>query len=227
MVYYLPIWFQAVHGVSPMRSGIDNIPLIMSQVVGTIGSGIATVAIGYYMPFIYGSVVLMSIGAGMLTTFAVHTPSSQWIGYQVIFGLGVGLGFQQPIMAAQAVLPLADIPAGCTAVLFFQLLGGTLMVSIGQNLFTNRLSDGLSKIPGVDAVQVIQEGVTSLRTLIPSDAITQALVVYNNAITKTFQASLILACLSVLGALGMEWGSVKAPKSQVREEQPAVNEEKV
>lgn len=227
VVYYLPIWFQAVHGVSPMQSGINNIPLIMSQVVGTVGSGIATVAIGYYMPFIYGSVVLMSIGAGMLTTFATNSPSSQWIGYQVIFGLGVGLGFQQPIMAAQAVLPLADIPAGCTAVLFFQLLGGTLMVSIGQNLFTNKLFTGLSEIPGVDASQVIKQGVTSLRTLITGDAITQALVVYNDAVTKTFQAAMILACLSALGALGMEWRSMKAPKTEPTDDQPAVDGEKV
>jgi hypothetical protein len=224
VIYYLPIWFQAVHGVSPMQSGINNLPLIMSQVVGTVGSGVATVAIGHYMPFVYGSVVLMSVGAGMLTTFAVSTPSSQWIGYQILFGLGAGLGFQQPIMAAQAVLPLADIPAGCTAVLFFQLLGGTLMVSIGQNLFSNELSSGLSKISGVDAAQVIQEGVSSLRSHFFGNAITQALVVYNSAITKTFQASMILACLSVLGALGMEWKSVKQAKKQPMEELPGDEE---
>ncbi|PGH13473.1 hypothetical protein AJ79_03603 [Helicocarpus griseus UAMH5409] len=219
VVYYVPIWFQAVHGVSPMQSGINNIPLIMAQVVGTVGSGIATVAIGHYMPFVYGSVVLMSIGAGLLTTFHVHTPSSQWIGYQIIFGLGVGLGFQQPITAAQAILPMADIAAGCTAVLFFQLLGGTLLVSIGQNLFTNELSSGLSKISGVDAAELIQEGVGSIRTNLSGNSIAEALVVYNGAITKAFQASMILACISALGALGMEWKSVKAPKSKPADEQ--------
>lgn len=37
--YYLPIYFQAVRGASPMKSGVDILPLILSQVVGSILSG--------------------------------------------------------------------------------------------------------------------------------------------------------------------------------------------
>lgn len=211
-VYYLPIWFQAIHGASPLQSGIDNIPLIIAQVFATILAGGLTNALGYYMPFVYASTVMMSIGAGLLTTFTTTTPTNLWIGYQIIFGLGTGFGFQQAIMAAQAVLPLADIPAGSTAVLFFQLLGGTLMVSVGQNIFTNKLSSGLSQIPGVDAALVIKTGVTSLKTLISSAQLPAALHAYNNALTKTFQVSLAMACISAIGALGMEWKSVKVAK---------------
>lgn len=130
-----------------MQSGIDNIPLILAQVLASLVAGFVTTTIGYYMPFIYISSIMMPIGAGMLTTFTVDTPTREWIGYQIILGVGVGCGFQQAIIAAQAVLPLADIPSGTTAVLFFQLLGGALMVSAGQNVFTNRLTSGLASIP--------------------------------------------------------------------------------
>ena len=34
-VYFLPIWFQAIKGVSATQSGIDNLALLLSQVVGS------------------------------------------------------------------------------------------------------------------------------------------------------------------------------------------------
>lgn len=37
--YYLPIWFQAVKGASSLQSGVDLLPLILSQVVASIVSG--------------------------------------------------------------------------------------------------------------------------------------------------------------------------------------------
>ena len=213
MVYYLPIWFQAVHGVSPVKSGIDNIPLILAQVIATLVAGFLTTVIGYYMPFIVASSILMAVGGGLLTTFTANISSGKWIGYQIIFGAGVGFGFQHSITAAQAVLPLNDIPAGVTAVLFIQLLGGALMVSAGQNVFTNNLKSGLSQIPGVDAGLVVSTGATGLRTLVTDpQKLASALEAYNNALVRAFRVSLIMACLSALGAMGMEWKSVKKSK---------------
>lgn len=37
--YYLPIYFQAVKGDSPLQSGIDVLPLILSQMIASIVSG--------------------------------------------------------------------------------------------------------------------------------------------------------------------------------------------
>lgn len=193
-----------------MQSGIDNIPLILAQVLASLVAGFVTTVVGYYMPFIYISSIMMPIGAGMLTTFTVKTPTREWIGYQIILGIGVGCGFQQAIIAAQAVLPMADIPSGTTAVLFFQLLGGALMVSAGQNVFTNRLTSGLSTIPGVNAQLVVATGATKMKTLIPDPAnYDAALEVYNSGLTRAFKVSLVVACLAVVGAIGMVWGSVK------------------
>ena len=202
-----------------MQSGIDNIPLILAQVLASLSAGFVTTVVGYYMPFIYISSIMMPIGAGMLTTFTVNTPTREWIGYQIILGIGVGCGFQQAIIAAQAVLPMADIPSGTTAVLFFQLLGGALMVSAGQNVFTNRLTSGLARIPGVNAELVVGTGATKLKTLIPDPAnYDAALEVYNSGLTRAFKVSLVVACLAVVGAVGMEWGSVKVKADKLKDE---------
>ena len=109
MVYYLPIWFQAIKGATAVRSGIMNLPLILGLVVISIVAGGIITVIGYYTPFVLASSILMSIGAGLMSTFATTTGHSHWIGYQLLFGFGVGLGMQQTLIAVQTVLPKADV----------------------------------------------------------------------------------------------------------------------
>lgn len=46
--YYLPIWFQAIKGVSAVQSGIDLLPLILPTVILAIVSGILVAIVGYY-----------------------------------------------------------------------------------------------------------------------------------------------------------------------------------
>lgn len=213
-IYYLPIWFQAIKGVSPLKSGIDTLPMILGNVVGVISAGALTTRFGYYMPFIFLSLIFMSIGAGLLTTLHVDSSSAHWIGYQILFGLGSGWGFQQTAVAAQTVLALVDIPIGTAIMVFIQLLGGAMFVTIAQNVFTNDLVSGILAIgiPNLNPKIIVQSGATRLRDGIPIGFLPKVLVAYNAALVKTYQVALCLACLSLLGAVGMEWRSVKNKK---------------
>lgn len=213
MVYFLPIWFQAILSVSATESGIRSLPLILAQVLASIISGGLTTVIGYYTPFLYIATILMAIGAGLLTTLTVTSGAGMWIGYQIIFGLGFGSGFQQPIIAAQTVLPLEDVPQGTATVLFIQILGGALFSSVAQNVFSNALvTNLLTNVPGLDPAAVTQSGVTNIVGVVGQGSIEKVLVAYNAAIMKTFQIPLILSCLTLFGALLMEWKSVKGKK---------------
>lgn len=159
------------------------------------------------------SSVLMSIGAGLLTTFEVDTPSSKWIGYQAIFGIGVGMGLQQTLMAVQTVLDLDDVPTGTAVIIFVQTLGGALFVSIAQNVFTNRLASGLAdEVPDLDPTIVLRTGATSIKDLIAQEFLPGVISAYNEALVNTFYVALAMSCLTLIGALGMEWRSVKGKK---------------
>ena len=59
MVYYIPIWFQAIKGVTPVESGIRTIPLVLSLVTGAITGGQTTGKFGYYAPLMLASSVLV------------------------------------------------------------------------------------------------------------------------------------------------------------------------
>ncbi|KAJ6579575.1 major facilitator superfamily domain-containing protein [Mycena vulgaris] len=210
LVYFLPIWFQAIKGVSAVKSGIDNLPMILSLVISSLIGGAIITVVGYYTPFMILSSVLMAVGAGLIATFGVSTGHAHWIGFQVIYGLGVGFGMQQPIMAAQTVLSLQDIPTGTSLIMFMQTLGGALFVSVGQNVFTNKLVSGLAtQVPGVNPAIILSAGATSLRTSIDAQYLPSVLSVYNQALVSAYYVSVAMACLSLVGSLAIEWKSVK------------------
>ena len=209
LVYYLPIWFQVVKGESAASSGISNIPVLIALVVGSICVRGFITGVGYYAPFMIASSICMSIGSGLFTTFTVDTPSPKWIGYQVLYGFGVGLGLQQSTMAALTVVDKRDLPISMALMFFAQTFGGALFVSIGQNVFSNKLVANLSGIPGIDAAKILKTGVTKLRTTVDLKYLGEVLVAYNAALRMAFIVVLSISCISALAAIAMEWKSVK------------------
>ncbi|MCJ1387261.1 hypothetical protein MMC18_000101 [Xylographa bjoerkii] len=225
--YFLPIWFQTIKGVSALQSGIRILPLMLSMVLGSITGGITTTKIGYYTPFAIAGSCLMSVGAGLLTTFQVDTGEGMWIGYQVLYGLGLGLCFQAPNLAAQTVLPTNDVPMGIALMLFGQLLGSAVFVAVGENVLGNQLVQRLSGIPGFNSSLVTSGGVTSLISSLPASLRETVLTAYNEALRKVFQVGLIVACLTVLGAVALEWKSThQKPEADVGAEKSGAPEEK-
>ena len=167
------------------------------------------------MPFVWISVVLMPIGVGLLHTFHVGISEGRWIGYQILLGIGVGFGFQQANVAAQAALPLRDVPTGVAVVFSSQFLGGTIFVSVAENVFTNHLRSNVAalKLPNFDPELAVRTGATELKHLIAPEFLHRILVAYNDAIVQAFQIALIMSCLTILGASGMEWKNMKGKKA--------------
>jgi MFS family permease len=211
MVYYIPLYFQAVKGVSAEESGIRTIPLVLSLVAGSIVSGIATGKIGYYTQFAYVSAAIMPIGAGLISTWKVDTGHAEWIGFQVLYGFSLGLGMQQAQLAAQTVLKRVDVPTGMALVVFMQTLGGAVFLSVGQNVLTSHLVGGIGRllVEGLDPAVIVNTGATDLRDLVPAEQLPAVLEVYSEALRRVFLISTGLASVTILGALGLEWRSVK------------------
>lgn len=217
LVYYVSIWFQAIKDVSAIKSGIDTLPLLLSLVVSSISAGFLVAKVGYYTPFMIGNSVVMSIGAGLITTWTPDTTHPKWIGYQVVFGFGLGMGMQQASLAVQAVLSRKDAPIGIALVMFCQQLGGAVFVSIGQSVFTNRLVEGLNNVAGISPDVVVNTGATDIRHVVNPSNLPGVLVAYNEALRKTFTVVLAMSCLSIIGALCIEWKSIKPSKKQADE----------
>lgn len=219
MIYYLPIWFQAIHGATATSSGINTLPMMISTTVGNIVGGVFVLVTGYYTPMMYAVPCMASIGAGLMATWTVDVSTGRWIGYQILFGLGIGLGMQQSMVAAQASLPLADTAIGTSLQMFGQMFGGSLFVSVAGNVFASKLLNGLATVSGLDMAPkaVVDAGATQLQRLFGSNPslLAEVKFEYNAAIIWTFRTALITTCLSVLGVVFVEWRNVKGKKIEV------------
>ncbi|KAJ7729391.1 putative MFS multidrug transporter [Mycena maculata] len=216
LVYLLPIYFQTIQGVTAIESGSHNLPMLLTIVISSLIVGGTITAVGYYTPFMLLASLFMAIGVGLLSTLTVDAPHAKWIGYQAIYGIGVGFGIQQPLMAVQTVLPTEDVSIGTSLVLFMQTLGGSVFVSVSQNVLRSKLIPGLAKhVPSVDPATILSAGATSLRTTVDPALLPQVLVVYNEALVSAYYVAAAMAALSILGALASEWKSVKRKKEGV------------
>jgi hypothetical protein len=213
MMYYIPIWFQAVKGASAVKSGIMNLPLLLTVTVVSILVGAAVTIFGYYTPYMIIGAAIQAVGYGVMSTFRPDSGPSVWIGYQVLTGVGVGLAMQQPMIAVQVVLDIKDVPIGTSLVVFLQTLGGSLFTSVGQNIFSNKLIMYTAQYaPGLDPSIVLTTGATEIQSKIPAEYLAGVTLAYNDALDQAFLVAAIIGSLSIIPALFVEWKSVKGKK---------------
>lgn len=97
---------------------------------------------------------------------------------------------------------------------------------MAQNVFENRLLSNLkTAFPGLNLspATVLGTGATNLRGVVPPQYLPPVIAAYDRAIQQTFYVGVATASLSIFGALGLEWRSVKTKKI----EKPRLEKESV
>ncbi|KAI1380392.1 MFS general substrate transporter [Hypoxylon crocopeplum] len=215
MIYYLSLYFQVIQGVSAVEAGMKLLPLLISVVISSILSGALVSATGYYNPFILAEIAMVAVGAGLITTLDLHTPFGQWFGYQVLDGLGVGVGFQAGVVVVQNVVSKDLVPQATSCVQFFQSLGGALFIAVAQSVFQNGLIAGLARrAPHLDPAAFTHSGAGQVRQVLAAmhreDALDAVLAAYMQGLRRTYYISAGAAAVAFLAALGLEWRKIEA-----------------
>lgn len=225
--FYLPIWFQAIKGISAVDAGIRLLPLFLGTVVFVIGCGIAISRTGYYAPWLIVGCAIRMIGTGLLASLKVDSGIGEWVVFQVksleilpinlltvaqlITGAGTGMTLQQCSIAAQTVLPKKDVPIGLTVIAFAQFFGGTIFVSVCQTILTNTLTSELVRtLPSFQSSAIINSGATDIQGLVSRTELPVVLAAYNLGLDNTFYCALAASSLAFVASFFIEWKSVKA-----------------
>lgn len=111
LLYYIPIYFQVVAGISPSEAGFRNLPMLISCGIGSALTGFLVSRFGYYTPFMVWASAGGCIGTGLIYTLDETSPPAKWIGYQVLAGLAMGSGLPLGIIAGQADAEPEDLPS--------------------------------------------------------------------------------------------------------------------
>lgn len=209
--YYWPIYFQSVRNNSARDSGIFLLPIILSNSFGTICAGFVSSKSGHYVPLMWIGAPVLALGGGLYQLVHSQSPRGEWIAFQIVSGLGYGMCSQMPILAVQVVLAKADVPTGLVTIMFFQMLGGALAPSVGQNLFTDALLRRLSNIEGIDGAAVVAAGAGEFREIVPPELLDAVIDAFNSALKNTFWLALATPAVAWVVSWAMEWRQI--PKS--------------
>ncbi|KAL1602687.1 hypothetical protein SLS60_006107 [Paraconiothyrium brasiliense] len=212
--YYLPYWFQAVRGRTPVQSGVDLTPYVATSFVFSMIAGIGVNKLGYFTPPTIIGCAIGCVGCGLLTTLHVDTSTAMWAGYQVLTSAGMGMAMQQPIIAVQAILKPDVVSIGSAIVLFAQGLSGAIFVSVANNVLRNELAQNLVKLKIPNVSEILAAGATDVRELVPEAFRLPLTEAYNDALSKVFIMAIPFCGIALLFALWLPWVSVKKKQAE-------------
>lgn len=184
-----------------------------------ITPGFPVTKLGYYIPFALASSAIASIGQGLLSTLTPSSSIGKWIGYQIIVGIGRGLGLQMSFIAIQNYLPRPMVSIATSLLTFIQIFGGTVILSMGQTIFTASLR---STIPiyaeGVSPAEVIAVGATGLQQAFPDpQVLASVLIAYSKSVSRVYYLAIGCSGAAFLFSFGMGWKDIRKEEKTVPE----------
>jgi predicted MFS family arabinose efflux permease len=212
-ILFLPVWFQDIRGRSPLSSGEMLTPLIAGYVVGSVAAGGITSGFKYYNPAMIIGTILSVTGSALLTTVNLDSSTARVVGYQLIYGFGIGFGFGQPSYLVQTVLPLSDVPIGVTFITLIQNLSASVFVAVAQSIFQGEMHKSLEPLlpRSSNSSSLLLSALPKILASLPigTQAIAKRAISYS--IIRTTYVSLALSCCSVVGALAVKWVPMTNP----------------
>ncbi|CAK5278291.1 unnamed protein product [Mycena citricolor] len=219
--YYIPIFYQAVRHRSATQSGINLLPFMMGVVLTSIVSGQLVSRFGYYWPFLVVSPVFLALGSGLLYTLKTSTSSATIIGFQILAGVGTGMGMQNSLLSMQVEFKHAPRMIGQAVSMgaFGQFLGGTLGLGVAEPVFASELSKYLIQYAPTAPASIVEQSPTAIYTELDPSLIPGVVQAYLQSLRIVFVLGVPVAGLALVAALFIKNIHIAAPPPA-----PSVNE---
>ncbi|KAK6431951.1 hypothetical protein LTR95_011884 [Oleoguttula sp. CCFEE 5521] len=205
ILYYLPIYFQSIHNTSPIGAGVRMLAMMIPLIIAAPLQGFAMVAIRRVPPLQIVGGSIACIGAGLLYTLNEDTSAGRWIGFQILVGFAIGIGFQNALSNAQVHARPEDISQASAIINFFVTIGGAFTISAAQSAFNNQLLLSVrASLPQVDAFQILGTGATAIRQVFTPEELPAILAGYTVALKAVFAIATagfgVATLISLLGS---------------------------
>ncbi|TVY37366.1 Dehydrocurvularin exporter [Lachnellula subtilissima] len=173
-------------------------------------------------PYELTSGLLATAGAALLYTLDLDSSKARYIGPQVVFGFGLGLGSQIPMTALQAFSKPENVASTTGIMLMCNSVSGAYFVTAAQSIFANRLLQRLaSTAPNIDAAIVLATGATDIQRIFSGGDLVAVLDAYMSGIKDVFAFSMAGAAATAVIALAIPFKKVPSNESRKTEEKVA------
>lgn len=208
MFYYVPIYFQTVHGLSATAAGVRLVPQSVGAAVGSLGSGLIMRATGKYTWVNVGAQTL-SVASAALIAATFTATLAVWPPFIYLFLSGVGYGSMLTVtlLALLAAVGHEHQAVITSASYAFRSTGSTIGITLASAVFQNILKRGLWAKYGnapnaADVIRGIRDDIGDIDHL-PAGWRNGVVGVYVEALRGVWVLVLGLAVAGALVSLGM------------------------
>jgi hypothetical protein len=176
---------------------------------------------GIFNPFLITGPAIAAIGGGLLSTLNQSSSAGEWIGYQIILGIGVGACLTIPLMLAGVVVKPKDVSTATAIIIFAQSIGGATMLAAAQGIFQNELVRLLRhSVPNLDPLIIISLGASeNVKSLLPPEELARILAAFVAALRHTFILAIPVAGISFLVSLFQPWFRYHKPDMELGDDE--------
>lgn len=140
LLYYLPIYFQSILGASPIQSGVNNLPLVLSAAVFALVGEAVVMKTGRAQQVMLVGSILTTVAIGLIYTFDIGSSTGEWVGYQVFVGIVMSFAIMHGLSIVQAKVSAEDLSAATANLLCMYIsLFFPISIAMGNQSNQNRV----------------------------------------------------------------------------------------
>ncbi|KAH8823750.1 major facilitator superfamily domain-containing protein [Flagelloscypha sp. PMI_526] len=142
-IYYMPTYFQAVQGSSPLRSGVQILPCSFFIAPTALFNSVIVRRTKRYMAGNVLGWVFCLVGFGITSLLGPNSRTAEWAGYQIVSSIGLGILFSATIWPVLAPLPVERVASSLAFYTFMRSFAQTWGITICATILQNQLKQNL------------------------------------------------------------------------------------
>lgn len=216
LLYYLPLYYEAVKQYSPIIAGVAVFPETFTVAPASIIVGVAVSMTGRFRWAIWSGWSLTVLGMGLLYLLGPKIKVPAFVFLNLTPGLGMGLLLASMNLAAQAAATERHVGFAAAMYIFMRSLGQGVGVAVGGVVFQSQFAVELRKYPDLarNATALAQDasGLVQVIKAMPEGAAERTAVVnaYADALKVVWAVMAGLAFVALVLSFGTKGLSLNA-----------------
>ncbi|CAI6331736.1 unnamed protein product [Periconia digitata] len=198
------LYWQAVRGASPLRSGVNSIVYQAFSIPSAAVAGQILSRLGVYRPIHFVSFSILTLGSGLNTILTTTTPTAVWAVLVALNGIGIGIILPTVLPAILSSLAESDVAAASGVYSFarsFGFLWGSTIPTVIFNTSFDRFIGLIHDPPIRDTLRngrAYQYASGSFLSTLPQPVKAEVIDVFLKSIRVGWQVAIAFAALGLV-----------------------------
>ena len=153
-IQFVPLFLQAVAGMSATAAGVVLIPFVFGWVAMSVMGARLVLRVSYRTVVLAGMVCLVTSFV-LLSRWSAALTQGVAMRDALVGGIGMGLNMVPMLIAVQSAVPRSDLGAATSMTQFFRAVGGAIGIAVMGVVMARQLSSGQPMAEALHAVFVV------------------------------------------------------------------------